>query len=241
MELLRLQRRFGYVRDASAVKAESSRSYHVSGRCAVLQGAQLWHAVDMCAHARIWPCTRIQTNLKRSYLRVRMFPTATNGCDEISDVTMMVWLPCDAGCMYEPNVYLIAVRWDLMYSMIIIQRFAIGSNLDWSSAVNRQPRFRGEGLVEHYWKSDEIIFKSVFHYLMIICGQMKLFDLNDIINISLKWRKILIPIFLGFFSENAILSLFHLFFRKNSYFMFFSISRAHTLSYQNKKSIVIYE
>jgi len=44
----------------------------------------------------------------------------------------------------------------------------------WSPAVNRQPCFRGEGLVEHCWKSEKIIVRIIFifswkwSYFMII-------------------------------------------------------------------------
>ena len=50
----------------------------------------------------------------------------------------------------------------------------------WSPAVNRQPRFRGEGLVEHCWKSYEIICKSTFNLLKIVCIRTELYDLNNI-------------------------------------------------------------
>jgi hypothetical protein len=37
---------------------------------------------------------------------------------------------------------------------------------NWSPVVNRQPRFRGEGLVEHCWKSEKIAICTFFIFVM---------------------------------------------------------------------------
>ena len=54
--------------------------------------------------------------------------------------------------------------------------------IQWSPAAYRQPRFRGEGLVVHCSKYNEIICKSKFYSLIITCVRVRLYDINDITN-----------------------------------------------------------
>ena len=114
-------------------------------------------------------------------------------------------------------------------------------NDHWSPAANRQPRFRGEGLVEHCWKSDEIISNIRFHPLVLICVRIKLYDLNDIIaKYQLRINKHIDCIFWWIFVRKRDFRCFSICFMQTAHFMFFSISRARTLPNQTNTNVLIY-